>query len=408
MPDRLPLPVDDPCFAGARTVVDMLRAAGHQAWLVGGAVRDLLMGASPPDWDVATSATPQQVQSLFRKTVPVGVQFGVVRVRLKGFEYEVATFRADLGYTDGRRPDAVRFTDLAEDVRRRDFTINGLALDPRSGEVIDRVGGVEDLRAGLIRAIGDADARFAEDRLRPLRAVRFAARTGFAIEAGTWEAVRRAAADVAGVSAERIADELGKMLRSGRPGTGWRLLEVSGIRTVVLPEATADGEVVAGVLDALPGADLETAWAAALWPLGPEAAASTLRRLRCSNAMQRAVASVAGLGRTMEALPDGDVPGWKRALREPRAADAVRVLGAWRAATGQDDAPVRAAEARRAAWSGADLNPPRLAGGHEALAAGIPSGPDVARALVALEDAQLRGDVRDAEGALAFLRRFPR
>ena len=124
------LPEGDPGFLGARRVVEILRGAGHEAWVVGGAVRDLLLGAVPPDWDVATSARPEAVQALFHRTIPVGVQFGVVRVRLKGFEYEVATLRADLGYTDGRRPDGVRFTDLREDVQRRDFTINGLALDP--------------------------------------------------------------------------------------------------------------------------------------------------------------------------------------------------------------------------------------------------------------------------------------
>lgn len=407
-PDRTPrvaLPVDDACFRGARTVVDVLRDAGHEAWLVGGAVRDLLMGRAPPDWDVATAATPEAVQALFRRTIPVGVQFGVVRVRLKGFEYEVATFRADLGYTDGRRPDAVRFTDLREDVRRRDFTINGLALDPRTGEVVDLVGGVADLRDGVIRAIGDPDARFGEDRLRPLRAVRFAARTGFAIEPATWDAVRRSAAAVARVSAERIADELKKMLGTARPGLGWRLLEASGIRAVVLPEAAGDPAVVAATLDALAGADVGTTWAGALWSLGPEGAATALRRLKCSNAMQKDVADTVRLGLLLDAFPMPDVAARKRALREPRSRAALHALEAWRAATGRDDAPVRAAREALAGWTPEDLSPPRLATGQDALAAGIPAGPGVAEALRTLEDAQLRGDVTDPAGARAFLAR---
>ena len=180
------LPVGDANFDGAREVVSILRRAGHEAWIVGGAVRDMISGAIPPDYDIATSALPEQIIKLFKKTVLVGVQFGVIRVRLKGFEYEVATFRTDVGYSDGRRPDAVRFTNLFEDVQRRDFSINGLALDPETGEIIDHVGGQQDLKAGVIRAIGDPNQRFSEDHLRPLRAVRFATKTGFQIASGRY------------------------------------------------------------------------------------------------------------------------------------------------------------------------------------------------------------------------------
>ena len=365
------------------------------------------MGAMPPDWDVATSARPEAVQALFHRTVPVGVQFGVVRVLLKGFEYEVATLRADLGYSDGRRPDGVRFTDLSEDVRRRDFTINGLALDPMTGEVADLVGGVADLRAGILRAIGNPDERFAEDRLRPLRAVRFAARTGFAIEAGTLEAIRRAAADVAAVSVERIGEELKKTLLSARPGLGWRLLADTGILAAVLPECDGAGSTdrVAAALDAAVGTtDVDGMWAVALWPLGPEAAAVTLRRLRQSNRAIRDAADTVRLGAAAATLDDGNVVRAKRLLREPRARAGLDVLAAWRRAEGHDDGPVRAARDRLAGWAPADLHPPRLASGDDALAAGIPSGPRVAEALEALEDAQLDGTVADPAAALAFLR----
>lgn len=399
------LPVDDPSFQGARKVVEVLRAAGHEAWIVGGAVRDLLMGAVPPDWDVATSARPEAVIALFHRTVPVGVQFGVVRVRLKGFEYEVATLRADLGYTDGRRPDAVRFTDLREDVRRRDFTINGLALDPTSGRIADLVGGLADLRAGVIRAIGDADARFAEDRLRPLRAVRFATRTGFAIEAATWDAVRRSAAAVASVSAERIAEELKKTLGSRRPGLGWRLLADSGLLVSVLPEVAglAPVEVVAAALDAAAGADAETMWATALWPLGRAGAGRVLRRLRQSNKTIRETEDTIRLGLAAASFPMADVAAAKRVLRESRTGAGLALLAAWRRAEGLDDAPVRAARKCLDAWSEADLHPPRFLTGDDALAAGIQPGRAVAEALRSLEDAQLRGDVPDVESGRAFL-----
>lgn len=375
---------------------------------MGGAVRDLLMGAVPPDWDVATSARPEAVMALFHRTVPVGVQFGVVRVRLAGFEYEVATLRADLGYSDGRRPDGVRFTDLREDVQRRDFTINGLALDPVTGEVLDLVGGVADLRARVIRAIGDADARFAEDRLRPLRAVRFAARTGFAIDPATLEAIRRAAAAVAAVSAERIAEELKKTLASPRPGLGWTLLADTGILAAVLPEAVGQAPVdrTAAAVDAAGPADAETMWAAALWPLGPDRVGAVLRRLRQSNRTIRDAADTVRLGRAAETVDLDDAAAAKRLLREPRAAAGLAVLSAWLRAQGRDDGPVRAARERLARWSDADLHPPRLATGDDALAAGLSPGPAVAASLAALEDAQLRGEVADADGARDFLRRF--
>src|SRR5438034_3299871 len=168
--------------AVATELVRRLRAAGHEAYLAGGCVRDRLLGREPLDYDIATSAPPETVQALFPRTVPVGAQFGVVLVIADGMPVEVATFRSDAAYVDGRRPSAVHFGSAREDARRRDFTINALFLDPLTGEVVDFVGGQRDLSAGVIRAIGDARSRIAEDRLRMLRAVRLAARLGFAIE----------------------------------------------------------------------------------------------------------------------------------------------------------------------------------------------------------------------------------
>src|SRR5438094_438183 len=201
--------------AVATELVRRLRAAGHEAYLAGGCVRDRLLGREPLDYDIATSAPPETVQALFPRTVPVGAQFGVVLVVADGMPVEVATFRSDAAYVDGRRPSAVHFGSAREDALRRDFTVNALFLDPLTGEVVDFVAGQADLRAGIIRAIGDAGARIAEDRLRMLRAVRLAARLGFTIEAATLDAIRAAASTVTDMAAERIGDEVGKILTEG-------------------------------------------------------------------------------------------------------------------------------------------------------------------------------------------------
>ena len=189
----------------AWSVCATLQSHGYQALIAGGSVRDVLLKRAPADFDVATDALPDQVIAIFPKSVAVGAQFGVVQVWHGEFKVEVATFRADGDYSDGRRPDQVIYTKSPEeDVRRRDFTINGLLMEPESGKVLDFVGGQADLKAGLIRAIGDPDKRFAEDKLRLIRAVRFAARFGFAIEAATLAAIQRHAKDIQVVSAERL------------------------------------------------------------------------------------------------------------------------------------------------------------------------------------------------------------
>ncbi|MHB1794671.1 MAG: CCA tRNA nucleotidyltransferase, partial [Acidobacteriaceae bacterium] len=233
----------------ATHIVERLRAAGHIAYFAGGCVRDLLICREPLDFDVATSATPQQVLAMFPRTFAVGAQFGVVLVvdAYEGAEIltEVATFRSDGAYSDGRRPDAVRYTDSAEqDVLRRDFTINGMLLDPErlrtsdsvSEAVLDFVGGREDLQRGIVRAIGDPGQRFAEDKLRMLRAVRFAARFGFEIEANTLRAVRAAAREIDQVSRERVREELTRMLTEGAARRAFELLEETGLLAEVLPE----------------------------------------------------------------------------------------------------------------------------------------------------------------------------
>lgn len=224
----------------ANSVCDTLRRNGHQALLVGGCVRDLLLGREAADFDVATDATPERVMSLFPESIGVGAQFGVVLVLRNGAKVEVATFRSDVGYSDGRHPDRVVYSTTAkEDVQRRDFTINGLLMRHDTGEVLDFVGGQADLKAGILRAIGEPSRRFAEDKLRLLRAVRLAARFRFTIEPATFAAIRRHAADISRVSAERVHDELTKLLTEGAARRGFELLEDTGLLQQVLPEIAA-------------------------------------------------------------------------------------------------------------------------------------------------------------------------
>jgi len=224
----------------ANSICETLRRNGHQALLVGGCVRDLLLGRQPADYDVATDASPERVIELFPESVPVGAQFGVVLIPRENWKLEVATFRSDVGYSDGRHPDSVVYTRTAqEDVQRRDFTVNGLLMRHDTEEVLDYVGGQADLKAGIIRAIGDPALRFAEDKLRMMRAVRFAARFGFHIETATFEAIRSRAQEIRHVSAERLREELTKLLTEGAARRGFELLDEAGLLQQVLPEIAA-------------------------------------------------------------------------------------------------------------------------------------------------------------------------
>ena len=224
----------------ANSICDTLIRNGFQALLAGGSVRDLLLGRTPADYDVTTNATPEEAMELFPESVAVGAQFGVILIPADGHKVEVATFRSDAGYSDGRHPDRVIYAKSAEeDVQRRDFTVNGLLMRHDTGEILDFVGGRADLQAGIISAIGEPGRRFEEDKLRMLRAVRFATRFGFEIEAETFRAIRKHVGMIHQVSAERIRDELTKLLTEGAAGNGFRLLDQSWLLEKVLPEIAA-------------------------------------------------------------------------------------------------------------------------------------------------------------------------
>ncbi len=400
--------LDTPHEAAGLAVVRRLRERGFVAYFAGGCVRDRLLGCPPKDVDVATSATPDEVKSSFRRTIEVGVAFGVVRVREQGAEVEVATFRVDGSYTDGRRPESVRFSTPEEDAKRRDFTINGMFLDPVTREVIDFVGGREDLARKVVRAIGDPEARFAEDRLRLLRAPRFAARLGFTVEEGTAGAARLHAAELvsSGVSQERIHGELDRILTHASRARGVALTAELGLLRHALPEAARDvPRVMAALADLPPRVEPALAWAVAVHLAGPEGAFAAMERLKASNdARTRVQAIVEGVASARE-LPAWSTPARIRFLRRKDLQEVLLALRALLAAGGEAPTP---ADALEAAWRAAQadtgptgLDAKRFVEGADLKKAGVPPGPVYSRVIPAVEDAQLEGRVATKAEALA-------
>jgi poly(A) polymerase len=497
----VPLDTD---FAIASGIIARLRAAGYEAYFAGGCVRDLLLGREPKDYDVATSATPDVVLKMFKRTFGVGAHFGVVLVaaRADGRDddaepeakpdfilTEVATFRSDGAYSDGRHPDAVRYTESAEeDVRRRDFTINGLLLDPlrlrnagpstrpslRSGlaqddssgaatggegaqddtgmgeslraAVLDFVGGLADLDAGLVRAIGLAELRFEEDRLRMLRGVRFAARFGYALEEGTRAAMRALASRIHSVSRERVRDELTKMLIEGRARGAFELLDETGLLQQVLPEIARmkgmeqppqfhpEGDVWTHTLMLLeqlePGCEATLAWGALLHDVGKPAtfcrapdrirfdghvevgvaiAAEICRRLRFSNEDTDQILALVENHMRFADAPRMKASTLKRffrlqhfrqhlALHRMDCLAAHRNLVNWEFVRERYEATPEQA-----------VRPKPLVAGRELIAAGYAPGPQFKQILHAVEDAQLEGVIATPEEAMEMVReRFPR
>ena len=270
-------------------VVEKLKSCGHTAYIAGGAVRDMIIDQRRPvDWDIATSATPAEVSSCFEHVVPTGLAHGTVTVIEEGMSIEVTTYRHDGPYVDGRRPEHVAFLDdIAADLARRDFTINAMAFDPTTGELVDPYGGVSDIEARLIRCVGDPAERFSEDKLRMLRAVRFAATLGFSVDSSVVDAARALAPGIVQVSVERIMDELVKTVRAPKPGAALVLMEDMGLAPYILPELCCEvGEeerkALYAACDRLHPEPKER-FAALLSPLGPNGARIALARMRVSN-----------------------------------------------------------------------------------------------------------------------------
>ncbi len=423
----------------AKKIVEVLRGQGFSAYLVGGCVRDLLMGLEPKDWDVATDARPEQIIKLFRKTIPVGAKFGVVIVRMGQKNYEVATFRRDLGYEDGRHPSGVEFSSPKQDAQRRDFTINGMFYDPVKKKVLDFVGGQADLERGVIRAIGDAEARFAEDKLRMLRAVRFSARFAFPLEEKTAAAVKAHAAEILEVSKERIRDELVHIFTQQHADRGLELLDESGLLQAVLPEVSMmkgveqppefhpEGDVFAHtrlMLKRMRKPSPELAFGVLLHDIGKPAtfkvaerirfdshtvkgediSRKILRRLRFSN---RSIKTICALVR--EHLRFIDVPRMKqstlkRFLRLDNFDLHLELHRLDCLGSHHDLATYNFMKKKlkkfRAEQKQTKAKPQRLLTGDDLIAMGLTPGPSFRKILTAVEDAQLEGKIKTKEDAI--------
>lgn len=398
---------------GAAALLDTLHAAGYAAYAVGGCVRDSLLGRTAHDWDLCTSALPQQVMELFgaEQCIPTGLQHGTVTIKYGGRLYETTTFRTEGSYTDGRHPDAVQFVpDVREDLARRDFTINAMAYNEAEG-LVDPFGGQKDLQNGLLRAVGEPQQRFTEDALRILRLYRFAARFGFALDAATARAARQLAPHLDCISAERIQEELAKLLAAPQPGA---YLEPA-VLAVVLPELTPESLTAAKpVVDACPAGEenLPVRWAALLGALGETDTRRVLKRLRCSNAcieetavLVRETAGEGVCGSFSEekaSAHPGDIH--IRQLLGRYGLRTVERLCALCAALQPQNAPACALAAQRARQLEADgvcCRVSQLAvNGRDLMAAGIPAGPALRRVLEALLDGVIHAEYPNEKPAL--------
>jgi poly(A) polymerase len=429
----------------ARAVIAKLRGAGHQAYLVGGSVRDLLLGAKPKDFDVATDARPERIMDLFPKSGQVGAHFGVVLVRDAGAQVEVATFRSDHEYADGRRPASVHFeSDPREDVLRRDFTINGLMMEAATGEVLDYVGGRADLERRVVRAIGDPDARFGEDHLRLLRAVRFAARLGFEIESATFEAMARHHALILKVAAERVREELTRILTEGGARRGFELLDASGMLADLLPEVAAmkgiaqppefhpEGDVWTHtllLLEKLGRATPALAWGALLHDVGKPATFRVAERIRFNGHVEEGVKLAHGIltrlrfsrddMEQVEALIANHMrfkdahrmkqSTLKRFLRMPDFGEHLELHHLDCLAGNRNLENYELVQRKLEELPAEQLKPPPLVTGTDLIAEGYEPGPRFAEMLAAVEDAQLEGRAGSREEAMKMVREmFPR
>ena len=426
----------------ARAIVARLQAAGFTALYAGGCVRDQLRGTEPHDYDIATDAKPEQVQALFRRTVAVGAQFGVICVMDEDREFQVASFRADGLYIDGRHPESVTFSTPEQDAQRRDFTVNGLFFDPIAGRLIDYVGGQRDLEARVLRAIGNPADRFREDRLRLLRAVRFAAVLGFEVEPATWDAVRENAPHIREVSAERIRDELVKIFLAPARVRGWDLLDESGLLREVLPELERlkgceqppqfhpEGDVFKHtriMLGLLPAEvtvplvfsvlfhDIGKPGTASIDPdgrirfsghdkLGAEMTERVMTRLRFSGAEIDTTVEAVAQHMVFKDVQQMRVAKLKRFMARPHFDEEMELHRVdCTSSHGMLD-NYKFLKAKREEFASEPLIPPALITGRDLIALGLPPGPRFSEILEAVQSRQLEGALTNHADALEFVR----
>src|SRR5216110_64519 len=427
----------------AREIAERLRARGHIAYFAGGCVRDMVRGLAAKDFDVATDATPDIVQKIFSHTYAVGAHFGVVVVVENGFNFEVATFRSDGAYLDHRHPVDVRFSSPEEDAKRRDFTINGMFFDPEKNEVIDFVGGRADLESKLIRAIGDPAQRFAEDRLRMLRAVRFATVLGFEIDAATWDAVCASAASITEISAERIREELVRIFLSPNRARGWDLLDASGLMKIILPELEAmkgceqppqfhpEGDVFKHtriMLEMLPPESSLPLVFSVLFHdvakpptaivddegrirfnghdrIGAEMTEAIMERLRFSRAEIDATVEAVRQHMVFKDVPNMRVAKLKRFMARPTFEDELELHRVDCESSHGMMENYDFLRKKRDEFANEPIIPPPLVRGDDLIAMGLKPGPKFGQILEAVETRQLEGTLRTTEEALQWVRR---
>jgi len=426
----------------AREIAGRLREQGHTAYFAGGSVRDLLRGETPKDIDIATDARPDAVQAIFARTYAVGAHFGVIVVLENGLQFEVATFRSDGAYLDGRRPAEVHFSTAEEDAARRDFTINGMFFDPVANEVLDFVGGRADLERRVIRAIGDPSQRFAEDRLRILRAVRFATVLGFEIEPATWDAVLASASSINEISAERIREELVRIFLSPNRIRGWDLLDSSGLMAAILPELEKmkgceqppqfhpEGDVFKHtriMLDLLPAeASLPLVFSVLFHDIGkpPTSSVDENGRIRFNGhdrigaemteaVMERLRFSRAEIDATVEAVrqhmvfkdvPNMRVAKLKRFMARPTFEDELELHRVDCASSHRMMENYDFLRQKKEEFANEPIIPPPLVRGDDLIALGLKPGPRFGEILEAVETLQLEGALTSREEALEWLK----
>ena len=424
----------------ARFIVQRLRQEGYEAFFAGGCVRDMLLNKSPQDYDIATSARPEDLQRLFPQTIPLGAQFGVILVLIDGQPFEVASFRHDGPYLDGRRPSHVRYGSLEEDILRRDFTINGMVYDPIEDRVIDLVEGRRDLERRLVRAIGNAEERFEEDRLRMIRAVRFAASLDFEIDAATFDAIKKFAGTITQIAWERIGDEVTRILTEGGARRGFELLDRSGLLQILLPEVVSlkgtlqspdyhpEGDVFAHTMLLLSHLDAPSetlAYGGLLHDIakpvcfrqdaervtfyghtekGAAMAEEILKRLKRSRAVGERVAYLVRNHLRHVQAPQMRLSTLKRFLREDGIEELLELTRLDALSSNGDLQYYQFCKARLAELDEKEIRPAPLVRGDDLIGLGFTPGPVFAEILRQVEDRQLGGELQNRDEAIEWIR----
>jgi poly(A) polymerase len=386
-------------------IIQKLRDRQYEAYLVGGCVRDMVMGIEPADYDIATSARPEEVMKLFPRTEAIGAQFGVVLVIHRGHPFEVATFRSDEAYVDGRRPTGVVFTDAKTDVLRRDFTINGLLFDPIAKTVLDYVSGKKDIELKIVRAIGDPVRRFEEDKLRILRAIRFGARLGYTIESETWRAVCAMAPQIHQVSVERIQDEIVRVLTEGQAETGFQMLQAAGLLREILPEVQWNVHLARCLAMLQRRVAPDMAMAVLLHEVKVADVERIMERLKFSRSETNHTVCLVARIPQFGSVRAMNIAALKKFFRLPHFEHHLELERICRMASDTDLEHYDFALKMFKGWTAEDIWPTPLITGENLIAMGISQGPIYKEILSVVEDEQLEGRLTTRDAAIELVKK---